>query len=171
MGEPATGSLPTLSHLHVEPGRNASAVLRNLSIHVWLTRANDAEGQRLLELSRTLADEHPMGVSALQWIAEGAGLPETPVRNHVMQILREQGSKLGEIATVLDGGGFWASAYRGVLTGLRMAAGERAGFRVFANLDEAAAWLPGTHQGRTGIAISATEVRTATLHLISLARS
>lgn len=138
---------------YVSKGRCAFGHLGNLALQVWHGQADGASAIALGELADGLFAMYPGGISGIHILRGGTDLPTADARKRFAEIMRDKGPWIGEAAMVLEGGGFWASAVRGVFTGLRLAAGGRVGLRVAADLNEVMTWLPGSHLERTGVTL------------------
>jgi len=58
------------------------------------------------------------------------------------------------VATVFEGGGFWASALRSIATGMRMVAPRSFSWRINSDIDEIVDWIPDEHVKRTGVRLN-----------------
>ena len=142
---------------------------QNLQIASWTAQGTIALVELLAEHSRRFHQRHPQGVSVVHLISKGPALPEAPTRERLKTLLEANAKTLACVAIVLDGRGFWASAVRSFLVGLRLVAPRTFQMQVFSTPEEVAAWLPELHLQRTRVRIDAADlveairaVRTAT---------
>ncbi len=99
------------------------------------------------------ADEHQIGTlhrvldqkaeapGLLLWLPHRAAAPQGKGRTRAGQLFREMGPRLRAFGLITEGGGFWASAIRSIVTGLSLAARTRFPFKAVPAIDEAAPWL------------------------------
>src|SRR4051812_18058419 len=109
----------SLEFLDGEAGVCRIASLRNIMIVVWSARATAPSVEKLDFATRRLAGAHPSGVSVIHMIADTAGIPSPEARNAFLKIMNEQAKTIACVAVVVGGTGFWASAMRSFITGLR----------------------------------------------------
>ncbi|HWL87333.1 MAG TPA: hypothetical protein VNO21_16125 [Polyangiaceae bacterium] len=83
----------------------------------------------------------PEGVGLVTIVEPGAPLPPTEARQALGQLLAEAAGSIRYSAVVYEGGGFRASAVRGVVSSLILLARPPFPHRVFATTTEACAWF------------------------------
>jgi len=155
--------------LDLEPGRFRYSMWRNITIGVWADQATGAAAERVLALSRFMAKTHVGGHSNIVFVLDGTPVP-TPEANRVFaQMYDQKVSDLSCMAIVIEGGGFWASALRSSITNLRMSNPGSMKMSVSDTLDQVLEWLPCEHAKRTGVFVSAAEVRMVASSLRELA--
>ncbi|MEY4580722.1 MAG: hypothetical protein RL701_5425 [Pseudomonadota bacterium] len=156
-GRPQRASL-----LDVDPGRFRYSAWRNVTIGVWTNQATAEAAQRILRISKFMAREHPSGHSSVVFVLDGAPAP-TPEANVALGKLYDtKFSDLACMAIVVEGGGFWASRIRSTITGLLISSPEAVvQMRVSDSIQGVVDWLPFAHSKRTGIAITAAELKAA----------
>jgi hypothetical protein len=71
--------------------------------------------------------------------------------------MNEKVERRGCVGIVVGGTGFWASAIRGLITGLRSASSREYPLKLAGSIDELVSWLPEPHFKRTGIALDPAE--------------
>lgn len=150
-----------LSYTRVSEGRAIFARYHNVALQVWLAQCDETDALALAQASRQMQEEFPDGISTVHWLRNNAALPTPGARQHFAHMMDTQADWFGDVAMLLDGDGFWAGAVRGMLTGLRLAAGKRAGFRVFSEMGECTAWLAPQHERRTGVRLEGLEIANA----------
>lgn len=126
---------------------------RNVQIASWTTQGTIALVEQLAEHSKRFHHKHPEGVSVVHLISKGPALPDAPTRERLKTLMEGNSKTLGCVAIVLDGRGFWASAVRSFLVGLRLVSPRTVNMQVFSTSEEVAAWLPEMHLQRTGVKI------------------
>ena len=142
------GSIQTMSTLTVAPARvdavspdHCLARWNQFYIIIWRVHTTMA-GIRIL--ARTFEDfraSFPDGVGLITIVEPGAPLPPTEARQALGQLLGEASGSIRYSAVVYEGGGFRASAVRGVVSSLILLARPPFPHRVFATTTEACAWF------------------------------
>ncbi|HMI85694.1 MAG TPA: hypothetical protein VK550_16465 [Polyangiaceae bacterium] len=146
---PARATEPIV--LDSEPGAFIFGSWKNVFIGVWESQATMTAVDRMLRATTALNDLHPMGRSTIHIVAHGAGLPTPDVRAHFVNVLKKNADKLACVAVVVVGTGFWTSALRSFVTGLRWLAPRSFEFRMDGSIEDVAQWLPAEHLKRTGV--------------------
>jgi hypothetical protein len=146
---------PADALLAEQPGVFSVRGWRNLAICVW---TGQATGPAAEQVKRTMdrPDAHGMCQSFVHVIHNKLPLPDSAARQVFMSLLKERSDTLACIAVVVLGTGFWASAMRNAVIGLRVFAPSNFEFRVFGTCEEVVAWLPTAHEKQTGVAIPPT---------------
>ena len=145
----------------VDPGRFRYCSWLNLTIGVWSDQATEEAARSVLELSKQMVQEHSFGHSSVVFVLDGAPAP-TPAANRLFaHLYDDKVSDLACMAIIIEGEGFWASSIRSAITGLRMSVPGAMQLRVSNHIDHVVEWLPAEHCRRTGVSISAPELRHA----------
>jgi hypothetical protein len=118
---------------------------------VWESQATMTAVDRMVRASNTLNSAWPTGRSNIHIIADGAGLPTPEVRAHFIDLMKIHAEELACVGVVVGGTGFWTSALRSFVTGLRWLAPRTFDFRLFGTVHEVARWLPPEHAKRTAV--------------------
>ncbi|HEX5659681.1 MAG TPA: hypothetical protein VFX59_20940 [Polyangiales bacterium] len=92
-------------------------------------------------------------------IRDQLALPDADARTGFTQLLRKRHAELGCVAIVVGGTGFWASAMRNAVIGLRLLGPRDFEFRLYGTADELVEWLPAAHQRLTGVSIAPVTLR------------
>jgi hypothetical protein len=92
--------------------------------------------------------------SYIHLMTERVQLPDANTRNEIAKLLPALTDHTGVVVVVLDGSGFWVSALRGFLTGVRVVAPRAFDIRAESALENVLSWFPAEHLKRTGINIS-----------------
>lgn len=131
-------------------------------IVAWSEQADLAAVQHLCAISDILLARYA-SVSAVHVAASDIGLPSSEVRSALLEMMARYGPHTACLAVVLEGSGFWASAMRSVITGMRMLAPRAFAMRIHDDIADACAWLPFEHEKRTGVALDPEGLRQAVL--------
>jgi hypothetical protein len=131
---------------------------RNVQIASWTTQGTVPLVEQLAEHSKRFHHKHPNGVSVVHLISKGPALPDAPTRERLKTLMEGNSKTLACVAIVLDGRGFWASAVRSFLVGLRLVSPRTINMQVFSTSEEVAAWLPEIHLQRTGVKVDPAEL-------------
>ena len=153
---------PTL--IDVEPGAFRFYKWKNLLLVMWLGESGVSAIQRLGQAVVALQQEHPAGTSAVHFLNTNVKLPDAETRSALVQLSDQHAERLGAVAVVLAGSGFWASTMRSVVTAMRVLTARAYEMRIHGQLEEVADWLPAEHAKRTGVTID----REALLHVLKL---
>jgi hypothetical protein len=118
----------------------------NVFVAVWRRAATEESVRLLAERGQGLPGKR----CAVHIIESGAGLPTAGTRAALGRLMQDRESRLACLAIVLCGEGFWASAVRGVLTGVQLLA-PKLPMRFFSDPEAVAQWLPERNRELTGI--------------------
>jgi hypothetical protein len=94
-------------------------------------------------------------LSDVHLVTRAVGLPNAATRAALIEASRIGTPHLAAVGVWLAGTGFWASAVRSFVTGLNVVLREPYELRMFAELEDLAAWLPPAHESGTGVSINA----------------
>jgi hypothetical protein len=136
------------------PGVVAISAWKNLAICSW---TGGAVGPSVDVVVRAMDKIRPpdQRCSWVHLIRSGLPLPDSAARSSFIRAMKERQSELACVAIVVGGTGFWASAMRNAIIGLRVLAPRSFEFRLHGAHEEVAAWLPEAHKRQTGVDISA----------------
>jgi hypothetical protein len=142
---------------------NGFAILswQNVFIVVWTIPSSLELVEQLSRHSAQFHIDHPAGVSVVHIIAKGPPLPEPEVRERFSKLLGKNPKTLACVGVVLEGRGFWASAIRSFLLGLRIVSPRSVQMQAFSTTREVATWMPDPHAARTGVRIGAGQFERA----------
>lgn len=141
-----------------EPDCFAFCGWRNVTMSVWWLQATGPAVARMATFARATMRSHPEGMSNIHIIKEGAQLPDAEGRKGLMELMRYHERDIACAAVVVGGGGFWASALRGAVTGMWLAAATPIDMRLMGTYGEVATWLPPKHEARTGVRLQPNEL-------------
>jgi hypothetical protein len=85
-------------------------------------------------------------------------LPDAATRTALIELAQVYGTRTACVAIVLGGVGFWASAMRSFVTGIRVVAPRSIDFRLHAELPELLEWFPEEHARKTGVQLAPTDL-------------
>ena len=137
--------------LDTEPGAFIFGSWKNVFVGVWESQATMPAVERMVRATNVVNDLYPNGRSTIHIVANGADLPTAEVRTHFVNALKKNAGQLACVAVVVGGTGFWTSALRSFVTGLRWLAPRSFDFRMSTTIEEVAQWLPAEHGKRTGV--------------------
>ena len=137
--------------LDSEPGAFIFGAWKNVFVGVWESQATTPAVDRMVRATAVLNEIYPAGRSTIHYVSHGANLPTAEVRGHFVDALNNNAENLACVAVVVVGTGFWTSALRSFVTGLRWLAPRSFDFRMNGSSEEVAKWLPDVHAKRTGV--------------------
>ena len=147
--------------IEIDPGTCCAGAWGNVSLTHWFSRGTVSAVECVARVGSDLRAQYPMGTSAVHLIREGAGLPPPEVREGLVKLMNEKVERRGCVGIVVGGTGFWASAIRGLVTGLRSASSREYPLKLAGSIDELVSWLPEPHYKRTTVALDPAELARA----------
>jgi hypothetical protein len=149
----AHGLLATASLLDHDPGVVGVLAYENINIVVWSSQPTIHSVELVQRVAQRRRRQWPNGVSAVHLVKGEIVLPEGATRDAFVRLMKGSDGAIACLAVVLSGSGFWASAARSLITGMRVLA--RGGFDLglHSDVDEVVKWLPAKHEARTGVHI------------------
>lgn len=131
-----------------------TGILGNVTVTAWFGRLDLTAAQMLGRVTedviRRLGGQRG---SSVHLVDAEIGFPDALTREQLAQISRSSAEQMGCVCVVLDGQGFWVSAFRGVLTSLHALAPKAFDIHASASTAEVVSWLPKEHLKRTGATI------------------
>ena len=127
--------------IHASTERYVLATWQDLVLAVWCgdtTMAGVREGQRVFD---DHAAKTPNGVLLLTVVEEQAPMPDGDARAGLGRLLKSGAGRTRRSAVVYEGAGFRAATVRSVVTGITALSKPPFPHRVFALVDQAAAFL------------------------------
>ncbi len=103
-----------------------------------------ADAEHMAEIHRHANDlraQHPEGIGFLLWLFEGAPIPDGAGRARAVMMFKDIGDDLRSMAAVIEGGGFFASAARSVLTGFVLMARTRFPLKIVSTYGDGIDWM------------------------------
>jgi hypothetical protein len=137
----------------------------NITVCVWMTQATVPLCDKLDEFSASFVKAHPEGISSIHIIGNGAQLPGAPARRRLEEITKRYALDLACVGTVLEGAGFWMSAFLSFLTGIHRLSNRPFKSYTCTNIRAIAAWVPSHHGMRTGTNIADKDLEHVLTHL------
>jgi hypothetical protein len=130
---------------------------KNLAVAIWTGQATGPAAELVVQ---TLERPEARGgrQSFVHVIHNQLPLPDAEAREVFMRTMKDYAPRLACIAIVVLGSGFWASAMRNAVIGMRVFAPRGFEFRVFGSCAEVVEWLPTCHQKETGVAIAPSDL-------------
>lgn len=103
-----------------EPGVVSFYGFENITIVVWHAKPTLTAAQHLSRVSIRRRAEFENGISVIHLVQGTFEMPDSPTRDAFVKLLRDGGGKLAVLCVIVGTGGFWASALRSLVTGLRV---------------------------------------------------
>lgn len=140
------------------PGVVVLRGLANLTLCTW---HGQATGRAAELVTQTMDRPELRGrrQSFIHVIHTGLPLPDAEARQVFMNTMKERANDLACVAVVVLGTGFWASAMRNAVIGMRVFAPRAFEFRVFGTCDEVVDWLPTANEKLAGVALAPEALR------------
>lgn len=138
---------------------------KNVIVAIWTTQATGPLVSVLSEITIEFSKAHPERFSLVHVIGRGPPLPTAEARDLFVRETRKHSKDLACVGTVLEGSGFWASAVRSFIVGIRFVVPRTFDIQTYASIAEVAAWLPAPHAAKTGVTIDRREFERALLAL------
>jgi hypothetical protein len=142
-----------------EPNAFVFGAWKNVLIAVWAGQLGNASVERFTKAVDAMGARRPGLRSNVHVITEGTALPTQEARAALVASMTRHSSELACVAVVFCGSGFWASALRAAVTGMRFLAPRSFDFELFSSVDEASQWLPANHKLMTGVSLDPIELR------------
>lgn len=165
LAQPQPLSTPNLEHLAGEVGIVEIYRYGHLVLFVWLDQATPGAVQRLKAAGRRVSAMGLRTVGLVHSLTPDRPMPDPDTRRQLVQATTETFPPVAYSAYVLNGSGFWASAIRATLNGMRLLIRRKVDMRLDAHPEDTAAWLPAVHRSRTGQHIPAE----AFVHIVRMA--
>lgn len=140
-----------------ERGRFALSHWKNLSIIVYATNADGAMLARISKLTPLMRAKFPNGHSNLAFVLNGCPLPTEEAQQAIVAAYQNPESGLCCASVIVEGEGFWASALRSSVIGMRLQA-VRIRLGLHSTISEMVEWLPDEHEKGTGVALNKTQL-------------
>jgi hypothetical protein len=135
------------------PGVLVVSAWKNVGICTWVSGAVGPAVDTLSAAMPRVMTSERRG-SWIHLIRDKAALPDAAARSGFVRMMAEREAELGCVAVVVGGTGFWASAMRNAVIGLRVFAPRKFELRLHGAIDEVIEWLPAAHEKATGVHLS-----------------
>jgi hypothetical protein len=126
---------------------------QNLRIVHWVGQAI-GPAVDVVALSMDRSQDYPQ-YSWVHLIRDKLALPDADARAGLVHMMTVRSNELACVAVVVGGAGFWASAMRNAVIGLRIFASHKFELRLHGTSDDVVKWLPAAHQRRTQVELPA----------------
>jgi hypothetical protein len=143
---------------------------QNIALCVWTNRAEVATVAELDKLVASLVAREAK-VSAVHLAVRNSPLPTAETRAALQTFAERYSKHMAFSAILLDVHGFWASAIRGFVTGLRALVGFDMQVKIFSTVDELVAWMAPAHSSQTHVRVDSEELLRALVWLLREADS
>ena len=141
------------------PDVNQVWLWRNVFVISWLGKPTPESasslGPLVEELMPRIAAEK---LSFIHLVPNNLPLPEADTREALLALSRTYKQITACVAVIIAGGGFWASAIRGFVTGIRVLAPREFDVRMYKSISELLSWFPDEHGRKTSVQLDATEL-------------
>jgi hypothetical protein len=144
----------TLDAFEGEPGVVSLYGYENMTIIVWHAKPTVLAVQKLARVSQRRRAEFEHGISVVHLVPKVFEMPDPAARDAFLKVLRDGGGKLAVLCIIVASGGFWASALRSLVTGLRVLSRESFDLGLYTDIREAVDYLLPRHFAKTGVAVS-----------------
>lgn len=155
---PAEQTQSKLEALETEPGVLSIYGFENISIFVWHAKPTLAAAQQLARVSMRRRAEFAHGISVVHLVQATFEMPDPATRDAFVKLLRDGGGKLAVLCVIGGDGGFWASALRSLITGLRVLSRGSFDLGLHTDVGEAVKYLLPRHLEKTGVPINAEQL-------------
>jgi hypothetical protein len=136
-------------------------VYRNVFVAFWFRQATAALLDRMVAVQEPRLPQHPTGFSNVHVVAKGTPLAGSEARDRMANLLRKYSNEFAAVGAVLEGQGFWASATRSLILGVRLLAPRTFDLQIYESIEELANWLPAPREKKTGVALEVAELARA----------
>jgi hypothetical protein len=158
---PSGAPYEDFSVLDSEPGSFVFAAWKNVLIVFWAGQIDGPAVDRFRSAVETIAVTRPGLRSNVHVVTEGTALPTQEARAGLVASMTRHSGELASVSVVFLGTGFWASALRAAVTGMRFLAPRSFDFQLFGTVEEVVRWLPTEHEKVTGVHLDGGQLRSA----------
>jgi hypothetical protein len=135
------------------------AMLGRLALTAWFGQLDKASAQVLARVNDDVITRlNGERCSSVHLVNTRVKLPDADARDVLAKIMRDSVKSVACATVIIDGGGFWASALRSFITGLRVLAPGSIDLHAHASIAEVLAWLPAEHFKRAGTQVDAAQL-------------
>jgi len=141
------------------PGVNQIWLWRNVVVVTWKGKATAEVARKLGPLSREILPRtRAPKLSYIHVVPNNLVMPDADTRDVLLELSREHVHETACVAAIIEGGGFWASAIRGFITGIRVLAPRELNLRMHKVVAELLPWFPEEHARLTGVELDPEEL-------------
>ena len=130
----------------------------NITLIVWHGQPTEHAVDRLHRITERRRKQFPNGISVVHLVKGNIALPDPPTREAFVRLMKSSNGALACVAVVVGGAGFWASAARSLVTGMRVLARGQFDMRLHGDIAEVVKWLPEKHAARTGVHMDSAQL-------------
>lgn len=133
---------------------------RNVVVIGWYGNPSAAASDRLTEMTAELLERMAPTekLSYVHLVTRKLTLPDAATRASLLDSSHRFATRTALSGVVVSGGGFWASAVRGFVTGIAVLAPRSLDLRVFGSVQQLLPWFTTEHTKRTGVRVDADEL-------------
>lgn len=137
------------------PGHFTLGVFSNVAVCGWRGAITPAAVVRIGEIAFSLKERAgPVRHSYVHMMTERVQLPDANTRHEIAKLMPELVDLVTMIVVVLDGSGFWSSALRSFITGVRVLAPRNFDIRAESSIENVLSWFPSEHLKRSGVTVT-----------------
>lgn len=159
----------TLLPLGGEPGVVSFYGFENITIIVWHAKPTLTAAQHLSRVSIRRRTEFEQGISVIHLVQVTFEMPDASTRDSFLKLLRDGGGKLAVLSLIVGTGGFWASALRSLVTGLRVLSRGTFELGLHTDVREGVDYLAPRHFAQTGVPIDPDQLTGVLTQLLTTA--
>lgn len=149
----------TIELVSESPGVNQVWAWRNVVVVMWTGKATAEVTRTLGPITREiLLRTRAHKLSYIHHVSNNLVMPDADAREVLLDLSREFVQETACVAVIIEGGGFWASAIRGFVTGIRVLAPRELNLRMHKGIAELLAWFPEEHARLTGVELDPQEL-------------
>jgi hypothetical protein len=166
-----TEIFPSYEARYHDAGRlNVGCIANVLLVH-WRDTPALHDVQRIRVETDALLVSYPKGISGIHVIEEGCGIAGAEVRAATSAQIKALGGRLGCIAVVLLGRGFWASTLQAMITSIAVFTKRETTIRFAAGTEQLSVWFPDEHHRRTEQRLNHVRIENAVTQLVVEAKT
>jgi hypothetical protein len=141
------------------PDINQVWLWHNVVVVSWLGKPTPESARSLGPLVEGLMPRmSAQKLSFIHLVPNNLPLPEADTREELLMLSRSYTHLTACIGVIIAGGGFWASAIRGFVTGIRVVAPRDFDLRMHKSISELLTWFPEEHAQRTLVELEPSEL-------------
>ncbi|HEY6882044.1 MAG TPA: hypothetical protein VI299_28640 [Polyangiales bacterium] len=162
-----TEIFPSFKARYHDAGRVSVGSIANVLLVHWAATPLLYDVQRIRSESDGLLAAYPQGISGIHVIEESCGIAGAEARAATSAQIKVLGARLGCIAVVLLGRGFWASTLQALITSIAVFTRRETTIRFAASTEQLAGWFLDEHYRRTEQRLSQVRIDNAVAQLIA----
>lgn len=162
-----TEIFPSFKARYQDAGRVGVGSIANVLLVHWATTPLLHDVHRIRTESDGLLAVYPQGISGIHVVEEGCGIAAPEARAATAAQIKALGKRLGCIAVVLLGRGFWASTLQALITSIAVFTRRETTIRFAASTAQLVGWFLDEHHRRTEQRLSQVRIDNAVAQLIA----